>query len=109
MEMIKGDAFEEKVLKSDKPVIVDFFATWCGPCKALTPILADLAETMKESIHVYKVDVDETENMKLIQTYGVQAVPTMLFVKNGKVVNKMMGLESRAAIAEAAMALIETA
>lgn len=105
MEIIKGDAFEEKVLKSDKPVIVDFFATWCGPCKALSPILSDLSETMKDQIYVYKLDIDEPENIKLIQAYGVQAVPTMLFVKDGKVVNKMVGLESRAAIADAAMAL----
>lgn len=107
MEIIKGDTFEEKVIKSDKPVIVDFFATWCGPCKALAPVLEDLSKTMGDKIHIYKLDIDEPENMKLIQVYGIQAVPTMLFVKDGRVVNKMVGMESRAAIAEAAMALME--
>lgn len=109
MEIIKGSAFNEKVLKSDKPVIVDFFATWCGPCKALAPILSELAETLKGKIDVYKLDIDEPENMKLIEAYDVQAVPTMLFVKNGKVVTKMIGLESREAIAKAVMTLMDQA
>ncbi len=107
MEIIKGNEFEEKVLKSDRPVIVDFFATWCGPCKALAPILEDISGTMQEKLHIYKLDIDEPENMKLVQTYGVQAVPTMLFVKDGKVVKKMVGFESRAAVAQAAMELAE--
>lgn len=109
MEIIKGSAFNEKVLESDKPVIVDFFATWCGPCKALAPILSELSETLKGKVDVYKLDIDEPENMKLIEVYEVQAVPTVLFVKNGEVVNKMVGLESRETIARAAMALVETA
>lgn len=107
MEMIKGTEFEEKVLKSDKPVIVDFFATWCGPCKALAPILTDLDETMKGRVHIYKVDIDDEDNLQQILKYEVQAVPTVLFIKGGQVVQKMVGVESRKAIANATLALFE--
>jgi thioredoxin 1 len=107
MEMIKGTEFEEKVLKSDKPVIVDFFATWCGPCKALAPILTDLDTAMEGRVHIYKVDIDDEDNLQQILKYEVQAVPTVLFIKDGQVVQKMVGVESRESIANATLSLFE--
>ncbi len=107
MELIKGSEFEEKVLKSDKPVIVDFFATWCGHCKALPPIFEDISASLGEKLHIYKLDIDDPDNMELIQTYQVQAVPTVLFVKGGEVVSKMVGFESRAAVTKAAEDLVK--
>lgn len=101
MEMIKGDVFEEKVLKSDKPVLVDFFATWCGPCRVLTPVLSELAEKWKEELYVYQMDIDEPENRRLVQMYGVQSVPNMVFIKNGRVVDRVIGLCARSYIEKA--------
>ena len=87
-KIITSDSFEMEVLKSDKPVLVDFFATWCGPCKMLAPVLDELSED-REDIKVVKVDVDQA--LELAQQYKVVVVPTLLLFKNGEVANKSMG------------------
>ena len=87
-KIITSDSFEMEVLKSDKPVLVDFFATWCGPCKMLAPVLDELSED-REDIKVVKVDVDQA--LELAQQYKVAAVPTLLLFKNVEVANKSMG------------------
>ena len=87
-KIITSDSFEMEVLKSDKPALVDFFATWCGPCKMLAPVLDELSED-REDIKVVKVDVDQA--LELAQQYKVAAVPTLLLFKNGEVANKSMG------------------
>ena len=90
MSIIKGtkDNFEEMVLKSEKPVLVDFNATWCGPCKMLAPVLDELAgETDK--FNVVAVDVDENED--LASTYGVYSIPCLVVFKNGEEVNRSVG------------------
>ena len=83
MEIIKltKDNFEQEVLKSEKPVLVDFYADWCGPCQMLSPIVDEVAEE-RDDIKVGKINVDE--QMELAQKYGVMTIPTLLVIKNGE-------------------------
>lgn len=87
---ITAQNFEAEVLKSDKPVLVDFWATWCGPCMRQGPIVEELAE---EGYAVGKVDVDQ--ELSLAQQYGVMSIPTLIIFKNGKEVNRVVGLSSK--------------
>lgn len=79
------DNFEQEVLKSEKPVLVDFYADWCGPCQMLSPIVDEVAEE-RDDIKVGKINVDE--QMELAQKYGVMTIPTLLVIKNGEIANK---------------------
>jgi len=81
--------FDELVLKSDKPVIVDFWAVWCGPCRMVGPIVNEIGEDYKDTIVVGKVDVDN--NPGVAAKYGIRNIPTILFFKNGEVVDKQVG------------------
>jgi len=81
--------FEEKVLKSDKPVLVDFFAVWCGPCKMAEPIIEELADKYKEQAVVAKLNVDEEP--QIAQRYGVMSIPTVIMFKDGKEVDRQVG------------------
>lgn len=87
---LSDDTFEKEVLQSDKPVMVDFWASWCGPCLALTPIIDELAEEYGDKIKICKLNVDE--NQKTAMEYGIRGIPTILFFKNGKVVEQSVGL-----------------
>jgi thioredoxin 1 len=82
-------AFEESVLKSALPVIVDFWAPWCGPCKMVAPILDKIAKEQAGKLVIAKVNTDE--NPEWATRYGVQGIPTMLFVANGKIVHRQVG------------------
>jgi thioredoxin 1 len=82
-------AFEESVLKSSLPVIVDFWAPWCGPCKMVAPILDKIAKEQAGKLIVAKVNTDE--NPEWATRFGVQGIPTMLFVANGKIVHRQVG------------------
>ncbi|HRF28338.1 MAG TPA: thioredoxin [Candidatus Saccharibacteria bacterium] len=85
--------FDEKVLKSDKLVLVDFWAAWCAPCRMMAPALESIAKTMDSDIDVVKVNVEESpENNQLAAEYGVQGIPNMQLFKNGKVVDELIGL-----------------
>ena len=97
MEVLKvtGKNFEEEVLKSDKTVLVDFFATWCGPCKSLSPIVDEVAEE-NENLKVVKVDVDEAQD--LASKYGVMSIPTLVVIKNGEETNRSVGLIDKSEI-----------
>ncbi len=79
-----------------KPVLYDFFATWCGPCRMQTPIIEELAKKLGDSIEIRKVDVDE--HMDLAQKYGIQVVPTLIIEKDGKVVQTMQGVTDAATL-----------
>lgn len=80
--------FQSVVLESDKPVLVDFWATWCGPCRMLAPVLEEVAAE-RGDIKVCKVDVDE--NRELAMSYGVSSIPMLVVIRDGKVVNKSVG------------------
>ena len=86
---VTDDAFEKTVLKSQVPVVVDFWAPWCGPCKMVAPVLDKLAEEFAGKMLIAKVNTDE--NPQWAQSYNVQGIPTMLFIANGKVVHQQVG------------------
>ncbi len=95
---ITKDNFESEVKNSDLPVLVDFWATWCGPCKMIAPVIEEIAEEFAGKVKVGKVNVDE--EMPLAEEFGISSVPTLMLFKNGQAVDKMVGLRSKAEIAE---------
>lgn len=91
------DNFEKEVLKSDKPVLVDFWATWCAPCRMQGPIVEELADE-RSDIKVGKLDVDE--NPEIAEKYGVMSIPTLLVIENGEVVHQMVGVHTKQQISD---------
>lgn len=87
--------FEEEVIKSDKPVLIDFWASWCGPCRMVSPIIEELANEITTA-KIGKINVDEEST--LAKTFGVMSIPTIVVMKNGKVVNKSVGVKSKSAL-----------
>jgi thioredoxin 1 len=86
--------FKSEVLDSQTPVLVDFWATWCAPCRAIAPALEELATQYKGQLKIAKVDVDE--NQEIAQTYGIRSIPTLLMFKGGKVVEQLVGAAPKA-------------
>jgi len=91
--------FEAEVLKADKPVIVDFWASWCGPCKMLSPVMEEISET-EDSVKICSVNVDD--EMELASNYGISSIPSLLVFKGGQLVNQSVGVIPRQAILDLA-------
>ena len=90
--------FDQDVLNSDKPVLVDFWAEWCGPCKMLSPVIDELANEYAGKISIGKLNVDE--NSDIASNYGIRSIPCLLFFNKGKVEKQIMGAVSKAEISE---------
>ena len=90
--------FEQEVIKSDRPVLVDFWAEWCAPCRMLAPVVQEIAEELGDRIRVYKLDLDT--NPQTPARYNVRAVPTLLFFRNGEVADQLVGAVPKARIVE---------
>lgn len=86
---ITNDNFESEVINSDKPVLIDFWAIWCGPCKAIHPIVEEIAAEYEGKLKVGKCDVDSNQQIAL--NYGIRSIPTLLIFNNGKVVEQIIG------------------
>ena len=95
VEHINENQFKSVVLESEKPVLVDFFATWCGPCRQMSPILEQVSEE-RSDVKIVKVDVDENQN--LASEYGVMSIPTLIYFKGGKAVSQAVGARSKASL-----------
>lgn len=92
------DNFEQEVLKSDKPVLVDFYADWCGPCKTMAPVIEELANEYEDVIKIGKLNVDDNQNYT--SKYKVMTIPNLIFFKDGEQVDQVIGVVSKAQLVE---------
>ena len=104
MEVVITKENFENLKNGDKPLVVDFWATWCGPCRIVAPIIAKMAEKYDGQIVVGKCDVEENEELAV--EYGIRNIPTILFFKGGQIVDKMVGAQAKARIQEKFDALL---
>ena len=102
MEITKENFSE--ILNSGKPVVVDFWATWCGPCRKVAPVIEELADEYKDRVIVGKVDVEEQDELAF--QFGIRNIPTVLFIKDGQVVDKIVGATVKAAYEEKIKAML---
>ncbi len=95
---INKDNFDDEVLKSQVPVLVDFWAPWCMPCKMMAPILDELASDMEGKIKIVKINTEESENQELAQKYHIQSIPNMKLFKEGKIIAEFVGMRDKASL-----------
>lgn len=88
--------FEEEVLKSEKPVLIDFWASWCGPCRMMSPVVDEIAEEMKDEVKVCKINIDEEQNLAV--KYDVMSIPTFIVIKEGREIGRSVGVQDKAEI-----------
>ena len=96
---VTSENYESEVLKSEKTILIDFYADWCGPCKMMSPVIDEIAEEMKETVKVGKINVDE--NQDLAMEYGVMSIPTIVVLKNGEVQKTFVGVTDKEEIKQA--------
>lgn len=101
---ITDSNFEELVLKSDKPVVIDFWAEWCGPCRMVGPLVEEIAQEYQGKALVGKVDVDN--NPGISSKFGIRNIPTILFIKNGEIVDKQVGAVPKSVLASKLEAIL---
>ena len=105
MKEFTDDNFEKEALSSDKPVVVDLWAPWCGPCKRLTPVIEELAAEYGDTVKIGKLNVDD--NQQTAAQYSVTSIPTILFIKNGQIAEKHIGLLAKVDLKKKIDALIK--
>ena len=103
---ITDSNFEKLVLKSEKLVIVDFWAEWCGPCKAITPILDEISNEFGDKVLIGKVNVDEVKEIPV--KYGIRSIPTLLFFSNGEITRQEVGLQSKQTLVDDITQIVES-
>ncbi len=96
---VTDTTFEQEVITSDQPVLVDFWAPWCGPCRQLAPVIEQLATENTGSFKVVKVDIDNSP--RVASTYGISSIPTLMFFKGGEVVDRMVGAQPKPRLQDA--------
>jgi thioredoxin 1 len=99
VKAITEENFEQEVLNSEKPVLLDFYADWCGPCKMMSPIIDEIAEEIGETAVVGKVNSDD--NMELAEKYEIMSIPTIMIIKNGQEVKRFLGVTPKEEIIKA--------
>ena len=104
MEKIVTDANFSEIINTDQPVLIDFWATWCGPCRALSPVVEELAKEYEGKAVVAKCNIDECDDVPM--NFGIRSIPTLLFFKGGQVVDRQVGAAPKAAIAAKLDALL---
>ncbi len=102
--MVTDSTFKSEVVESEQPVLVDFWATWCGPCRMIAPMIEELADQFEGRAKVAKVDVDR--NPQIAMQFGIRSIPTLLFFKDGQVVDQLIGASSKKALSDKLESLV---